>query len=202
MSWSPCPDPIPGDAGSVDAVENIGRGIADRAAFDRGRTRGDADRDFGVAEQAPLAVHLADEVLDHLFGHVEIGDHAVAQRADGLDAVGRLAHHHLGIVTHGLDALHAVDRLERNHARFVQDDTLVLHVNQRVGGAEVDRHVLHAEFEEIVPEAHVYSIFHVVAWSDERDATRSHLSGRKWWRSLSDNTNGMPKISAMAAGDS
>ena len=45
----------------------------------------------------------------------------------------------------------------------MQDNTLILHVNQRIGSPQVDRHILHAEFEEIVPEAHCYSIFRYVA---------------------------------------
>jgi hypothetical protein len=42
-------------------------------------------------------MRLVDEVLDHLLGDVDVGDHAVAQRPDGLDVVGRLAHHQLGV---------------------------------------------------------------------------------------------------------
>ena len=128
--------------------------IADRAAFDRGRSRGDADHDFGIAEHRLLAMHLLDEVLDHLLGHFDVGDHAVAQRADRLDAVGSLAHHHLCIVAHGLDAADAVDRLDGDHRGLVEHDALILDIDERVGGAEVDRHVLRAEFEEIGQEAH------------------------------------------------
>ena len=130
-------------------------GIADRALFHRGRARGHADHDFGIAEQVALAVHLADEVLDHLFGDFDVGDHAVTQRADRLDAVRGLAHHHLGVIAHGLHALDPVDRLDRDHRRFVQHDPLILHIDEGVGGAEVDRHVLRAELEEIGQEAHV-----------------------------------------------
>jgi hypothetical protein len=122
--------------------------VADCAAFDRGRARRHADHDFGVAEHRALAVHLADEVLDHLLGDFDVGDHAVAQRADRLDVVRGLAHHHLGVVANGLDALDAVDRFDGDHRRFVEDDAAILHIDQRVGCTEVDRHVLRAEFEE------------------------------------------------------
>jgi hypothetical protein len=57
-----------------------------------------------AGEAAPV-VHLADEMLDHLLRHLEIGDHAVAQRADGLDVAGRAAEHQLGLVAHGQDLL-------------------------------------------------------------------------------------------------
>jgi hypothetical protein len=99
-------------------------------------------------------MHLADEVLDHLFGDFDVGDDAVAQGTDRFDAVRGLAHHHLRIVTHRLHALDAVQRFDRDDRRFVENDALILNINQRVGGAEIDRHVLRAELEEIVPEAH------------------------------------------------
>ena len=51
----------------------------------------------GSAKLAPV-VHLADEVLDHLLGDFEVGDDAVAQRADGLDVAGRAAEHQLGLL--------------------------------------------------------------------------------------------------------
>ena len=43
-------------------------------------------------------MHLADEVLDHLLGDFEVGDDAVAHRADRFDVAGRAAQHHLGVV--------------------------------------------------------------------------------------------------------
>ena len=50
-------------------------------------------------------MNLADEVLDHLFRDLEIGDDAVAHRADRLDVAGRAAQHHLGVVADGADLL-------------------------------------------------------------------------------------------------
>jgi len=132
----------------------VRRRIADRAAFNRGGARRHTDHDFGVAKHALLAVHLLDEVLDHLFGHFDVGDHTIAQRADRLDAVGGLPHHHLRIIANCLHAADAVDRLNRDHRRFVQNDPLILHVNQRVGGSEIDRHVLRTEAEEIGQKTH------------------------------------------------
>ncbi|MCP6559676.1 hypothetical protein NL501_31120, partial [Klebsiella pneumoniae] len=60
----------------------------------------------------------------------------------------------------------------------------------------------HAEFEDVVPEAHFNSIFRVVAWSGEGDAAHSHLSGGIWWPCLSEIKQGMPKISVHLMGDS
>ena len=50
-------------------------------------------------------MHLADEVLDHLLRDFEIGDDAVAHRADRLDVAGRAAQHHLGVVADGANRL-------------------------------------------------------------------------------------------------
>ncbi len=50
-------------------------------------------------------MHLADEVLDHLFRDFEIGDDAVAHRADRFDVAGRAAQHHLGVVADGADVI-------------------------------------------------------------------------------------------------
>ena len=43
-------------------------------------------------------MHLADKVLDHLLGNFEIGDDAVAHRADRLDVARRSPEHHFGVV--------------------------------------------------------------------------------------------------------
>ena len=75
-------------------------------------------------------MHLVDEVLDHLLGDIDVGDDAVAQRADRFDLVRGLAHHQLGVVADGLDLLDAVDRLDRDHRRLVQDNPPSAHVYQ------------------------------------------------------------------------
>ena len=53
-------------------------------------------------------MRLADEMLDHLLGDLEVGDDPGAQRADGLDVAGRLAHHQLGVVADGADLPNAI----------------------------------------------------------------------------------------------
>jgi hypothetical protein len=75
-------------------------GIADRPALDRRRARGNADDDLGALHppRAEVRARLGDEVLDHVLGDLEVGDHAVAQRADGAQVLGRLAEHQLGVV--------------------------------------------------------------------------------------------------------
>ncbi len=48
-------------------------------------------------------VRLLDEVVQHLFGVAEVGDHAVLHRLDGDDVAGRAAEHLLGLFADGLD---------------------------------------------------------------------------------------------------
>ena len=73
-------------------ARELGR-LLHRAALDAGDARRDAD---DHARLRPLAlVHPLDEVAEHLLADVEVGDHAVLQRADGLDVAGRAAEHAL-----------------------------------------------------------------------------------------------------------
>ena len=84
-------------------------------------------------------------VLDvgHLLGDLEIGDHAVAQRPARGDRRRRAADHPLGVGPHGV---HLAGQRVRRHDRGLRDDDpLPLDVDERVRGAEVDRHVVDAE---------------------------------------------------------
>ena len=77
-------------------------------------------------------MHLVDEVLQHLFRHLEIGDHAVFQRPDSGDIARRPAQHALGVGTYGGDRLLTVVGTDRNHRRLVQHDPFITHINERV----------------------------------------------------------------------
>ena len=48
-------------------------------------------------------MHLADELLEHLLGHGEVGDHAVLHRANDGNGPRRLAEHILGPLANGLN---------------------------------------------------------------------------------------------------
>ena len=97
-------------------------------------------------------MRFADEMLDHLLGDLEVGDDARPQRPDGLNILGRLAHHQLGVVTDRLDLLDTVDGFDGNNRRFVEDDAAAANVDEGVGGSEVDRHVVRHPFEPTIPE--------------------------------------------------
>ena len=94
-----------------------------------------------IAEHPALAVHLMNEVLDHLFGHIDVGNNAVTQRPDRLDAVGSLAHHELCVIAYCLDALDPVQGLNRDNGRFAEHATLPFYINKGIGRAEVNREI-------------------------------------------------------------
>ena len=126
------------------------RRLLDRALLDAGDARRDADDDARMRE--PVLVHLLDEVAQHLLGHVEVGDHAVLQRADRADRAGRAAEHPLRLEP---DRVHVARALvDRDHRRLGEHDAAPAHVHERVGGAEVDGHVTAAETGEVVEDAH------------------------------------------------
>src|SRR3546814_18139365 len=80
----------------------IGRGVADRAPFDHRRIGGHAEDDIAApAQPARPAERLVDELLEHLFGDLDIDDDAVAHRAQRLDIVEVFAPHQLGVLSRG-----------------------------------------------------------------------------------------------------
>jgi hypothetical protein len=84
-------------------------------------------------------VHAVDEVAQHLLADLEVGDHAVLQRPDGLDVRRRASDHPLGLCPHGQRA--TVLDVDGDHRRLVQHDAAAADVHQRVGGTQVDSHV-------------------------------------------------------------
>ena len=84
---------------------------------------------------------LADEVLDHLLGDIEVSDDAVTQGPDCLNVAGRAPQHELGLLADSQHLGLAAAGSYRHHRGLIQDDTAALDVDQRVGGAKVDRHV-------------------------------------------------------------
>ena len=126
----------------LDDVDPAGAGLVagllDRALLDGGDAARHADDHARLGEVA-APVHLVDEVAQHLLGRLEVGDHAVLERPDGGDVVGRAADHPLGLVT---DREHlAGGGVHRHDGRLVEHDALAADIDQRVGGAEVHGHV-------------------------------------------------------------
>jgi hypothetical protein len=66
---------------------------------------------------------------------------SVAQRPDRLDVPGSAAEHELGFLADRENLFAALDIGERHHRGFVQHDAAPLDIDQRVGRAEIDRHI-------------------------------------------------------------
>ena len=84
-------------------------------------------------------VSLGDEVLDHLLGVLEVGDHAVPHRAHGHDVRRSPPQHAPGL---GADAQDLAGALAHSDdGRLIEDDAAAAHVYERVRSAEVDADV-------------------------------------------------------------
>ena len=154
---SPTGRPAPIAAAIGSSIRYAWRAPAERQASSTARFStpvtpdGHADHDARV--RPAVLVHLLDEVAQHLLGHVEVGDHAVLQRADRGDGPRRAAEHALGLDP---DRVHLAGlRVDRDHGRLPEHDAAAADVDQGVGGAEVDGHVAAAESGQVGEETHV-----------------------------------------------
>src|SRR5262249_48311965 len=143
------PAPIAGAQG-VWNQEDLARGrlhgrITNRALLDLGDARGHADDDARVHERAP-PVHLADEVVEHLLRHVEVGDDTVLERPDGLDVPWRAPHHRLGLVPDGEHRM--IGLVDGDDRGLVHHDALAADVHEGGGRGEVDCEVVGKESGE------------------------------------------------------
>ncbi len=75
----------------------------------------------------------------HALGHVEIRDDTALHGADGHDAAGRAPDHAFRVFADGQDLI--VFLVDGDHRRLLDDDAFPFHVNQGVGGAEIDPHI-------------------------------------------------------------
>jgi hypothetical protein len=83
---------------------------------------------------------LVDEITEHAFGDLKVGDDAVFHGADGDDGAGSAAEHALGLIAHGE---HFARTLADSDDRgLTKHDALPLHVDEGVGCSEVDPHVI------------------------------------------------------------
>jgi hypothetical protein len=130
----------------------LGR-FLDRAAFHLGGAAGHADQHARARAEHARAVHLLDEVLQHRFGHGEVGDDAVLHRAHRGDIARGTTQHALGVGTDGGNsarAARATILADRDDRRFIEDDSLAAHINERVGRAEIDGNVVRKETAELL----------------------------------------------------
>src|SRR4051794_7072305 len=125
-------------------------GLLDGPFLDTGDAGGHADDDARV--RPAVLVHLLDEVAEHLLRHLEVGDHPVLERPDGGDRARRAAEHPLRLDPDGVDLAAAL--VHGDDRRLRQHDPPPAHVDERVRGAEVDRHVAATEAGEVREKAH------------------------------------------------
>ena len=72
----------------------------------------------------------------HRFGHFEVRDHAIFQRAHRDNVRRRTAEHAFRLIAHRQHFVRA--GLHRHHGRLAQNDPLVFYINQRVRRAEIN----------------------------------------------------------------
>ncbi len=128
-----------GTISTLRAPAPFGR-FLDGAPLHLGGTEGHAHQDPGARAQEPIAVHLLDEVLQHLFRVGEIGNDPVLHGPNRRDVAGGAPQHVFGFDPDRDDDLAASGRfvLHRDDRRFVENDAALAHVNQRVGGSKID----------------------------------------------------------------
>src|SRR4030095_1999625 len=118
------------------------RRVLDSPAFHLSNSGGNADDD-ARANKPPSVLRLADEMLKHLFGDFEIGDHPVFHRADGHN-IGRCATEHLFCVP--AKSLDVIGYLIYSDGRgFINDDTTGLAEHERVRGSEINGQIAGTE---------------------------------------------------------
>src|SRR3954451_19163081 len=99
-----------------------------------------------------VLVHLLNKVPQHLFCDIEVSDQAVLEGADRGDGAGRAAEHAFRFDPDGVDFARAA--VDRDHAGLRENDAATAHVDERVGGPEIDSHITATEPGEIGEEAH------------------------------------------------
>src|SRR5690606_30859014 len=118
--------------------ENVARAgalrrLLDGATLDLGGAAWHTYQNPGARSEHARAMHLANELLEHLLGHGKVGDDAILQRSYRDDVARRSAKHLLGVRAHCGDAARAARSAvlpNRNHRWLVEDDSLPANVNQ------------------------------------------------------------------------
>src|SRR2546428_389112 len=108
------------------------------ALFHLGNLRRYADDNARVNEHLPV-VGLVDEIVEHLFRHLEVRDHAVLQGPDGHDVAGSAPEHVLGFAAHRFDF--ARQLVDGDNRGLVDHYPLAPRKHESVGRPQVDRQV-------------------------------------------------------------
>jgi len=84
------------------------------------------------------------EISEHRFRDLEVGDHTVLDRTDRFDIPWRASEHFLGSMSDRAHSLGAPAALpsHSDHAGLRADDAVPFAVDQRICGSEVDREIV------------------------------------------------------------
>src|SRR5438093_405076 len=93
-------------------------------------------------------MRLPNEMLDHGFSRVEIGNNAAAQRPYRANITGRTSHHLASLLADSEHAAFPPLLDDRHNGGFIQHDVATAHIDQRVGRTEVDGDVFRQGAEE------------------------------------------------------
>ena len=75
-------------------------------------------------------------MAQHRLGDLKISDNPILERTDRSDIAGCTPQHPLGLLTHGKHLGGA--GLHGDNGRFAQDDAVILDIDQRIGGTEIN----------------------------------------------------------------
>src|SRR4051812_23060799 len=98
-------------------------------------------------------MHLLDEVLEHSFDHIKVGDYAIFKGANGYDMAWGLADHGLSLSTHSIGTV-TILLINGDDRGLGHDDTFPSHMNKGICRAEVDAQVTAEQAEQSVQGAY------------------------------------------------
>ena len=115
----------------------------DGLLLNAGDARGNSNDDAWSKDARALTVDLLDEVAKHRFGHCEVANDSILQRANRADGARRLAKHVLRCKADGLAIIqNDVGALaDCHHGGLVQYDAFASHAHQGVASAKVNPHI-------------------------------------------------------------
>ena len=110
------------------------------AALDLGNAGRHADNDPGPGQQS-AAAGLTDKALQHGGRNVKVGDDAVLERAHSHNGARRAADDCLGLMPDAAHPQLIAARIHGDNARLPHDDAAALHIDQCVGGTQINADV-------------------------------------------------------------
>jgi len=114
-------------------------GVSDGPLFHLGNATRHAHHHAANGGQ-PVFLDLLQEALNHLLGHLEVGDHPVLERPDGFDVLVGALVHLKGLVPELADLAGRV--VDGHDARLVEDNPFSANVHQSIRRPQVDGDVL------------------------------------------------------------